>query len=123
MDAREPEARAALRWIDAYADLQGNGYISYQRRNEETGLENQCWKDSWDSISTPRECAGSGGGPRRSLSSWVGVTHRADHRPCVPVASIYACARMSRGRPAAYAAVTGPAGRPGGALPDRRDSR
>jgi hypothetical protein len=32
-------------------DLQGNGYISYQRRNEDTGLENQCWKDSWDSIS------------------------------------------------------------------------
>jgi glycogen debranching enzyme len=47
----EPEARAALAWIDAYADLRGNGYIWYQRRNEETGLENQCWKDSWDSIS------------------------------------------------------------------------
>jgi glycogen debranching enzyme len=47
----EPEARAALNWIDEYADLQGNGYIAYQRRNEETGLENQCWKDSWDSIS------------------------------------------------------------------------
>ena len=47
----EHEARAALNWIDEYADLQGNGYISYQRRNEETGLENQCWKDSWDSIS------------------------------------------------------------------------
>jgi glycogen debranching enzyme len=47
----EQEARAALRWIDAYADLQGNGYVSYQRRNEESGLENQCWKDSWDSIS------------------------------------------------------------------------
>ena len=47
----EVEARAALNWIDTYADLQGNGYISYQRRNEETGLENQCWKDSWDSIS------------------------------------------------------------------------
>jgi glycogen debranching enzyme len=47
----EHEARAALRWIDEYADLQGNGYISYQRRNEQTGLENQCWKDSWDSIS------------------------------------------------------------------------
>jgi len=46
----EFETRAALHWIDAYADLQGNGYISYQRRNEETGLENQCWKDSWDSI-------------------------------------------------------------------------
>jgi glycogen debranching enzyme len=47
----EFEARAALKWIDEYADLMGNGYISYQRRNEETGLENQCWKDSWDSIS------------------------------------------------------------------------
>jgi len=47
----EVEARAALRWIDEYADLQGTGYIWYQRRNEETGLENQCWKDSWDSIS------------------------------------------------------------------------
>ncbi|HVX20748.1 MAG TPA: glycogen debranching N-terminal domain-containing protein [Acidimicrobiales bacterium] len=47
----EYEARAALAWIDDYADLQGNGYVSYRRRNEETGLENQCWKDSWDSIS------------------------------------------------------------------------
>jgi glycogen debranching enzyme len=49
--AFEREARAALTWIDEYADLMGNGYVSYQRRNEETGLENQCWKDSWDSIS------------------------------------------------------------------------
>jgi glycogen debranching enzyme len=47
----EQEARAALRWIDEYADLLSNGYVSYQRRNEKTGLENQCWKDSWDSIS------------------------------------------------------------------------
>ncbi len=47
----EREARAALRWIDEYADLMGNGYVWYQRRNEKTGLENQCWKDSWDSIS------------------------------------------------------------------------
>jgi glycogen debranching enzyme len=47
----EQEARAALNWIDEFADLMGNGYVSYQRRNEKTGLENQCWKDSWDSIS------------------------------------------------------------------------
>jgi glycogen debranching enzyme len=47
----EQEARAALRWIDEYADLMGNGYVSFRRRNEESGLENQCWKDSWDSIS------------------------------------------------------------------------
>lgn len=46
----EYETRAALDWIDKYADLAGNGYISYQRRNLKEGLENQCWKDSWDSI-------------------------------------------------------------------------
>ncbi len=46
----EYEARAALNWIDEYADLMGNGYISYKRRNEQTGLENQAWKDSWNSI-------------------------------------------------------------------------
>ncbi|MEO3776658.1 glycogen debranching N-terminal domain-containing protein [Micromonospora sp. B11E3] len=47
----EPEARAALDWIDEYGDLLGDGYIRYQTRNERTGLVNQCWKDSWDSIS------------------------------------------------------------------------
>jgi glycogen debranching enzyme len=47
----EIEARAALNWIDEYADIQGTGYVWYRRRNEATGLENQCWKDSWDSIS------------------------------------------------------------------------
>ena len=47
----EFEARAALNWIDQYADLMGLGYVAYRRRNEDSGLENQCWKDSWDSIS------------------------------------------------------------------------
>jgi glycogen debranching enzyme len=47
----EQRARAALRWIDEYADLAGNWYVYYHRRNDETGLANQCWKDSWDSIS------------------------------------------------------------------------
>jgi glycogen debranching enzyme len=47
----EQESRAAINWIDEYADLMGNGYISYKRRNEKTGLENQSWKDSWNSIS------------------------------------------------------------------------
>ena len=46
----ELPARAALEWLDTYGDRMQNGYISYQRRNEETGLENQCWKDSWNSI-------------------------------------------------------------------------
>ncbi|MEU1587854.1 glycogen debranching N-terminal domain-containing protein [Micromonospora sp. NPDC005710] len=47
----EQEARAALAWIDSYADLTSTGYVWYQRRNRATGLDNQCWKDSWDSIS------------------------------------------------------------------------
>jgi glycogen debranching enzyme len=47
----EVEARGALDWIDTYADLMGNGYLWYMRRNEKNGLENQCWKDSWNSIS------------------------------------------------------------------------
>jgi glycogen debranching enzyme len=46
----EIEARAALKWIDTYGDRNGDGYVEYSRRNTETGLENQCWKDSWNSI-------------------------------------------------------------------------
>ncbi|MGC1213691.1 MAG: glycogen debranching N-terminal domain-containing protein [Micromonospora sp.] len=47
----EFQARAALNWIDRYGDLLGTGYVWYSTRNPETGLQNQCWKDSWDSIS------------------------------------------------------------------------
>jgi glycogen debranching enzyme len=46
----EAEARAALEWIDEYGDRDDDGYVEYERRNKETGIENQCWKDSWDSI-------------------------------------------------------------------------
>jgi glycogen debranching enzyme len=45
----EPNARAALDWIDDWGDHDGDGYVDYQRRRD-TGLENQCWKDSWNSI-------------------------------------------------------------------------
>ena len=47
--ALEPNARAALKWIDHYGDRDGDGYIEYQRKTN-LGLENQCWKDSWNSI-------------------------------------------------------------------------
>jgi glycogen debranching enzyme len=46
----EPNARAALDWIEKDGDRDGDGYVEYERRNTETGLENQCWKDSWNSI-------------------------------------------------------------------------
>jgi glycogen debranching enzyme len=45
----EAPARAALEWIDRYGDRDGDGYVEY-RRALESGLENQCWKDSWNSI-------------------------------------------------------------------------
>jgi glycogen debranching enzyme len=46
----EPNARAALAWIDGSGDADGDGYVEYECRNPRTGLVNQCWKDSWDSI-------------------------------------------------------------------------
>jgi glycogen debranching enzyme len=48
--ALEPHARAALNWIEDSGDSDGDGYVDYERRNLTTGLVNQCWKDSWDSI-------------------------------------------------------------------------
>jgi glycogen debranching enzyme len=49
----EPQARAALDWLENHGDLDGDGYLEYQRRNVESGLENHGWKDSWDSIVYP----------------------------------------------------------------------
>jgi glycogen debranching enzyme len=46
----EHVAREAIEWMDRYGDRDGDGYIEYERRNTKTGLENQCWKDSWDAI-------------------------------------------------------------------------
>ena len=46
-DLKEP-ALKALGWIDEYGDLDGDGFVEYQRRTER-GLENQSWKDSGDS--------------------------------------------------------------------------
>lgn len=46
----EHHARAALEWIDRDGDRDGDGYVEYERRNRESGLRNQCWKDSWNSI-------------------------------------------------------------------------
>jgi glycogen debranching enzyme len=44
-----PAIEAALRWIDADGDRDGDGFVEYGRRADE-GLVNQGWKDSQDSI-------------------------------------------------------------------------
>jgi glycogen debranching enzyme len=46
----EAHARAALSWITDSGDADGDGYVEYERRNHTSGLVNQCWKDSWDSM-------------------------------------------------------------------------
>ncbi len=44
-----PNIEAALGWIDRYGDLDGDGFVEYMRQTP-TGLVNQGWKDSGDSI-------------------------------------------------------------------------
>ena len=44
-----PNVRAALEWIDRYGDRDGDGFVEYGRRLH-SGLRNQGWKDSEDSV-------------------------------------------------------------------------
>jgi glycogen debranching enzyme len=44
----EPVARAALKWVEDFGDLDGDGYLEYKTRSS-LGLINQGWKDSWNS--------------------------------------------------------------------------
>lgn len=44
-----PNAYRALEWMEKYGDLDGDGFVEYQRRSSR-GLANQGWKDSWDAI-------------------------------------------------------------------------
>ncbi|MFJ5700056.1 glycogen debranching N-terminal domain-containing protein [Arthrobacter sp. NPDC093139] len=44
-----PHADRALEWIRDYGDKDGDGFVEYQRLNDQ-GLINQGWKDSWDGI-------------------------------------------------------------------------
>lgn len=44
-----PNIQAALHWIDQYGDLDGDGFVEYQRK-QGSGLLHQGWKDSHDSV-------------------------------------------------------------------------
>src|SRR4051794_19041208 len=47
----EPNARAALAWLEGPADPDGDGYIEYRKRSEsEHALDNHGWRDSKDSM-------------------------------------------------------------------------
>ena len=47
-----PNAMRALEWVEQHGDLDGDGFLEYFRRSQH-GLENQSWKDSWDSQRHP----------------------------------------------------------------------
>ena len=49
IDALWPHILAALDWMDTSGDPDGDGFIEYQRRSQ-TGLVQQGWKDSYDSV-------------------------------------------------------------------------
>jgi glycogen debranching enzyme len=44
-----PNVDAALRWIDEYGDVDGDGFVEYRSRSAR-GIRNQGWKDSHDAI-------------------------------------------------------------------------
>jgi len=44
-----PNVVRALEWIDTYGDSDGDGFVEYERQTP-TGLVNQGWKDSHDSV-------------------------------------------------------------------------
>ncbi|HZC74649.1 MAG TPA: glycogen debranching N-terminal domain-containing protein, partial [Gaiellaceae bacterium] len=48
LELEEP-ARRALAWLDGPADRDGDGLVEYARRASD-GIDNQTWKDSWDSM-------------------------------------------------------------------------
>lgn len=68
-----PQIKMALAWIDHYGDLDGDGYIEYSRRST-TGLTNQGWKDSEDSIF---HADGSQAEPPIALSEVQGYVYQA----------------------------------------------
>src|ERR1700752_3293866 len=49
IDELWPNLLAALDWMDAFGDVDGDGFIEYARQSD-TGLAQQGWKDSWDSL-------------------------------------------------------------------------
>lgn len=44
-----PNIKAAISWINDYGDIDNDGLVEYQKKSE-IGLDNQGWKDSFDSV-------------------------------------------------------------------------
>ena len=69
-----PNIEAALRWIEVYGDRDGDGFVEYGRMTE-TGLANQGWKDSWDSVSHADGSLAEGTVALCEVQAYAGGTH------------------------------------------------
>jgi glycogen debranching enzyme len=79
----EPQARAALAWLEEHGDQDRDGYVDYERRNPESGIFNQCWKDSETSV---RFADGGAAAGRIAICEVQGYAYDARRR----------CARLAR---------------------------
>jgi glycogen debranching enzyme len=77
-DIREllPAADSALAWIDAHGDIDGDGFVEYQRKTDR-GLVNQGWKDSYDAISDRQGRLGVGPIALAEVQGYVFAAWRA----------------------------------------------
>jgi glycogen debranching enzyme len=76
-----PNIDAALRWIDEYGDVDGDGFVEYRSRSAR-GIRNQGWKDSHDAIV---HADGSLAEPPIALSEVQGYVYLAKSR----IADVY----------------------------------
>jgi hypothetical protein len=126
----EIEARAALAWIDEYADLRGQRLCLVPAPQRGDGLEKQCWKDSWDSISyrdgrlpgfPPATCELQGlrvrtrgaAAPARALTSGKTPSSPRSWNARQPTSSAAQPRLLGRGRRDNFALALGPRGQPG----------
>jgi glycogen debranching enzyme len=68
-----PHVDRALAWIEDFGDLDGDGYVEYQRANDR-GLLHQGWKDSPDAV---RYADGRGARPPIALAEVQGYVYSA----------------------------------------------
>ena len=71
-----PAVEAALDWIDAYGDLDDDGFVEYITRSPK-GIRNQGWKDSHDSVT---HADGRPAEPPIALAEVQGYVHLAKLR-------------------------------------------
>jgi glycogen debranching enzyme len=74
-----PNILAAIKWVDEFADIDGDGFIDYHHKSV-NGLVNQGWKDSYDSISDEE---GNLAGPPIALCEVQGYVYDAKIKAAV----------------------------------------